>query len=485
MSTNRSACGKRGIGDRIRGAAAAALLLSGLVLDPAPPAAEAAGQPDRATASGRALTGVISGAQFDVELPEGWNGVLVLYTHGYFPPGHPVPDRIMHAHRPQTEEWLLAHGYALAASDFRDRYGAAYKQGPRDQLALLDWFSVHVGRPRQVVALGSSMGAALSVLLAERHPDRIDGVAALCAPFDMNATWNVSLDVTFAIRTLLSRTPIDLVRPRRAPGSVDALRTAVREAVRTPRGRARLALANALGNVDGWNSADRPRPTRVVDQVNAMAAIDQMLFVNTFGPTGRADLERRAGGNPSWNTGVDYARQLARSSQRTLVDRAYREGGLGPRDLRADLARLAAAPRIGPDPGAVRWMYRYGVPTGATPAPVVTLHTISDPTATDQERWYATQVRRSGRPAELRQLYIGRATHCAFTAAEEITTLQVLFDRLETGHWPDTSPSRTNTRAAAFDRRFQHLPDYVMASETPGRPAFTTFTPPEPLRPSR
>lgn len=61
----------------------------------------------------------------------------------------------------------------------------------------------------------------------------------------------------------------------------------------------------------------------------------------------RADLERRAGGNPSWNVGVDYGRQLAHSPNRDLVRRAYREAGLS---LHADLHRLAAARGSGRTP---------------------------------------------------------------------------------------------------------------------------------------
>ncbi|MBM0224433.1 MULTISPECIES: hypothetical protein [Micromonospora] len=40
------------------------------------------------TASGRrTITGTIDGADFRVELPQSWNGTLVLYSHGYLPEG--------------------------------------------------------------------------------------------------------------------------------------------------------------------------------------------------------------------------------------------------------------------------------------------------------------------------------------------------------------------------------------------------------------
>ena len=42
----------------------------------------------------------------------------------------------------------------------------------------------------------------------------------------------------------------------------------------------------------------------------------------------RADLEFRAGGNPSWNTGVNYRVQLAHSVDRNEVAALYAQAGL-------------------------------------------------------------------------------------------------------------------------------------------------------------
>jgi hypothetical protein len=184
-----------------------------------------------------------------------------------------------------------------------------------------------------------------------------------------------------------------------------------------------------------------------------------------------------------WNVGVDYGRQLARSSQSALVKRAYRAAGL---DLQGDLERLAAAPRIAPDRDAVAFMYRYGVPTGRTPVPVLSLHSTGDGGAVpDQERWYARQVQRSGDPRQLRQLYVDRGMHCSFSAAEEITALRTLFERIDSGRWPDTSPRRLNEAAQELgpDRRL--VLDFGTFQDAPMAPAFTSFTPPEFLRPSR
>jgi hypothetical protein len=457
----------------LRWAVLAAALTLLAVLMPAPATA----------AQGRqTYTGVIDGANFKVEMPERWNGTLVLYSHPYYPPGwEEVP--IGHAGRLDTEGWLLDHGYALAASNFKGVTGFVVEQALRDQIAVLDWFSANIGRPRRTVASGSSMGAGISVLLGERYPDRLDGVLAMCGTLDLYGSWNLSLDVNFALKTLLApgNDEIELVRAGRPERSVELLTAALKTAVETKQGRARIALANAFGNIEGWNSAHDPRPATLEAQIRDLAVIDEWVQIGLFGPTGQAELARRAGGNPSWNIGIDYRRQLARSSQRDVVLRAYQEAGL---DLGRDLNQLAIAPRIAPDPAAVRWMYRNAVPRGTNPDPVVTLHNTVDAAVADHERWYADQVRRYGDPSGLRQLFVGRATHCAFSAAEEIVALQTLLHRIESGAWPSVDPGRLNARAGEFADTYHNVYNYP-TGDAVRPPAFTHFTPSIPLRPSR
>jgi dienelactone hydrolase len=440
------------------------------------------------TGGRRSLTGSIDGAPYRIEVPERWNGTLVLYSHGYYPPGFPsygLPVTNRPPDRSETEAWLLEHGYALAASQFKEG-GTGYQieNALQDQIALLDHFSEAVGHPRRTVATGQSLGATIAVLLAERNPGRFDGVATMCGAYDPQGTFNAVLDMNFVIKALLAPgQDIDLVRPRDAAASTEALVQAIQQALTTPQGRARLALAGAFNNVAGWYDSHAPQPTDPTEWIRRQAAWLQNAYVLGLGPGARVDLERRAGGNPSFNTGVDYGRQFARSSRRDVVRRAYREAGLSLRD---DLDHLADAPRIAADPAAVGYMYRYGVAHGRTPAPVITMHTTGDGGAVpDQERWYASQVRRAGDPGRLRQLYVERGGHCSFSAADELTELRTLFERIETGRWPDTSPERMNRESAAFGDPFSLVLDLGTFTDAPIPPAFTEFTPPSFLRPSR
>jgi hypothetical protein len=476
---------------RMRGTVLLGLLVS-LLAGAAPATAAAAtpaiGTTATTTEGRRSYTGTIDGAQFRAEVPDRWNGTLVLYSHGYLPPGFPSfgvaltnrpPDRS------ETEAWLLEHGYALAASQFQNG-GIGYQvhNALHDQTALLDWFGANVGKPRRTVATGQSLGASIADLLAERNPHRFAGVATFCGGHDPVGLFNVVLDLNFAVKTLLAPgQDVEVVHVTDPERSTKALVQAIEQALTTPQGRARLALVGAFNNIPGWFSAHLPRPTDMTEWIRQQAAWIENAYTIGLGPSARVDIERVAGGNPSWNVGVDYGRQLARSSQQALVRRAYSAAGL---DLRDDLERLADAPRIAADKGAVAFLYRYGVPRGSTPVPVVTLHSTGDGGAvSDQERSYGDLVRRNGDPSRLRQLYVDRGMHCSYSAGEEIATLRTLFARIDSGRWPDTSPQAMNAAAGDLGDAYKLVLDFGTFTDAPMEPAFTEFTPPRFQRPSR
>lgn len=432
----------------------------------------------------RSFAGTIDGAKYRVEVPDNWNGTLLLYSHGYYLPEFaPWPPTTFLANREKdTPQWLLDNGYALAASEFKDRYGYTLEGALKDQIALLDWFNANVGKPRRTISTGSSQGGAIATLLSERYPHRFAGTLSMCGEYDTQGTWNTSLDINFAVKTLLAPgKEIDLVRPRNPAVSQQNLLAAVESARQDDAGRARLALAGALGNIPGWYVAHAAEPTELSARLAQQADWVQWAYTYGLGPgTGRLDLERKAGGNPSFNIGIDYRRLLAKSSRRDLVEQAYRQAGL---DLEADLDTLARAPRIAPDPAALAFMYRNGIVRGSTPTPVVTLHGVKDGGAlTDQVGWYAEQVRQD---SKLRQLYIGRGGHCAFSAAEEIVALRTLLHKIDTGRWPDINPAVLTAAAGKFEDKFQFVLDLGNQQDKNMPPAFTRFTPAPFLRPSR
>jgi hypothetical protein len=425
-------------------------------------------------------TGSIDGAAFRVEVPARWNGGLLLYSHGYRAPGVDNSATVAPSSPDLSDALrvaLLGRGYALAGSGYRST-GWAVQDALDDQVRLLDWFAAHVGRPRHTYAWGNSMGGLTSVLLAERNPHRFSGVLALCGDVaGPVAEYNSRLDLAYAIKTLLAPgSDLQIARIAGADANNAEFDRVVGDALRSgPTGQARLALANALADIPGWFDAHAPAPTGVAEQILAQYVYDVYVIGGGVWGSGRAELERRAGGNPSWNDGVDYRRVFARSSQRTLVEQAYQVAGL---DLGADLAALNAANRVTADPPAVAYLARYGTPLGLTHAPVATVHTTGDGgVPVEHEREYGDRVRRLAGSGDLRQLYVARGFHCAFSAAEVLSAFDALVRRVTTGRWGDASPTAMNAAAAAYPTADHEVWSWWDNTWAPMAPGFVTDDP--------
>ncbi|WP_408051214.1 alpha/beta hydrolase family protein [Streptomyces sp. HO565] len=240
-----------------------------------------------------------SGAAYVMDVPAGWNGTVLLYSHGYTPSGSPNPAR--NAPDADTRGKLLAAGYALIGSSYATS-GWALTEAVPDQLATLDLFTERDGTARRTLAWGTSYGGLVTTALAERHGDRFDGSLSMCGLVQGGvANWNSTLDPVFALRTLLA--PGSGVRLTGFTGQGDAraasdtLTAATDAAQRTPEGRARIALAAALHNIPGYNSPTQtePGPTDWAGrQANQYAAVRGLLQQPAFG--WRQEAESRAGG---------------------------------------------------------------------------------------------------------------------------------------------------------------------------------------------
>jgi pimeloyl-ACP methyl ester carboxylesterase len=428
-------------------ARAAAILLAATAL----PASTA--QATAATAATQHIEGrLASGAAYVMDLPADWNGTVLLFSHGYNEAGAPNPAQ--NAPDDATKTILLDQGYALVGSSYAST-GWAVTDAVPDQLATLSTFTDRFGTARRTIAWGRSYGGLVTTALAERHPDRIDGSLSMCGLVQGGvANWNNTLDPAFALKTLLapgSGIPLTgLPDQAAATTAANALSDVVDSAQSTPTGRARIALAAALHNIPVWNQPTQPRPAATDwdgQQANQYQAVKGLLKVAAF--TRRQEAESRAGGNMSWNTGVDYAALLGRSSVRKEVTELYKAAGL---DLRADLAALNRAPRISADPAAVAWMSRTSSFTGRLTKPQFDIHTIGDALVPVQtESALRRAVTAAGSTALLRQAYVDNAGHCTFSPAEQLAALHTLEDRVTTGRWHATDPESLNTEAAAAD----------------------------------
>src|SRR5260370_27581828 len=124
----------------------------------------------------------------------------------------------------------------------------------------------------------------------------------------------------------------------------------------------------------------------------------------------RAELEARARGNVSWNTGVNYRVQLAHSIDRHEVRALYEQAGLS---LDADLETLQDAVRISADPEALHYLERNIIFNGEIHIPVLTLHTKGDGlVVVENESAYKRAVEEAGNAECVRRALLTRAGPC-------------------------------------------------------------------------
>jgi hypothetical protein len=205
------------------------------------------------------------------------------------------------------------------------------------------------------------------------------------------------------------------------------------------------------------------------------AQLIDLPFVFAF----RADLESRAQGNASWNTGVDYRSLLARSIGRAEVAALYEEAGLS---LDADLQTLQDSVRMSADPEALHYLESNIIFDGQIRIPVLTMHTKGDGLVVVQnESAYKDVVRAAGDSNLLRQTFVHRAGHCAFTPAETFAAVQELLFRLNTGVWGELDANTMNAASLAVGPGYNIYATPLGVLPTP--PAYFDFTPSSYLRP--
>jgi pimeloyl-ACP methyl ester carboxylesterase len=410
-----------------------------------------------------------SGSRYLITVPQNWNEALLLYCRGLpvdpddppWSPDDPLFEALSHA------------GYAIAGSG-----GSIFwplEQAFQNQAAVLDEFVRVAAQPRHTIAWGYSIGGIIAAGLVERIPDRLSGALPLCGNLaGAVAIHNRELDIAFVIKTLLAaERPLQIAKIDDPGPNLQLAQVLLQRAQDDPAGRARLALAAAIGNIPGWFDPGEAEPAPGdfrSRQLNQFRWYEEPVLLVLFFL--RAQVERQAGGNPSWNSGVSYDDLLRTSINHDAVESLYEEARV---DLAADLATLAAAPRIEADPSAAAYLERNIIFSGdLRNVPVLALHTEGDGLVTpDNEQAYADVVSSAGHSAMLRQLYLHRGGHCSFTIAELLTGVERLMMRVDTGIWPALDPSALNDATAASDPAL----DVLIRDGRSASAAFARFEP--------
>ncbi len=396
------------------------------------------------------------------DVPTPWNGTLLLYSHGY---GSTAPAD---SPDPGSLQDLLNQGYALAGSSY-DPTGSLWQLGSavRDQFETLRDVEHRVlpRPPKDVIAVGTSMGGLISSLESERAYGRIDGSLTTCGIVAGGLNLgNYQLDGEYAINELLAGDSVQLVNYTGPTGAADSfkaadqLAAAAGTAQNSAAGRARLALAMSLMNTTTWST----QPGAVPPASNDFAGQEQQQYDTDFGmappgfppltvmefvETGRQQIELAAGGNPNWTVGVDFKRLVDRSPYRPEIEALYHAAGLS---LNADLHTLTRGANIRAKDSAVRWMEGTSDPSGRLQVPELDMHTIADQLVpVQQENYYRHTVTSAWSRDLFRQAFVDRQVHCNFTPSEIVAGVHAIQHRVDTGHWGSVAtPSALNASAA-------------------------------------
>jgi len=419
------------------------------------------------------------GAKYLIQVPSKWNGTLVLYSHGYVLPGSSNPAEDVGD--PITGGYLLANGYALAGSSYATT-GWAFQQAVPDQIKVLDTFKTLVGAPSRTIAWGHSLGGMVTAGLVQLYPQRFDAALPMCGVVaGAVGTWNQALDSAFAFDVLLgSGSGLQLVNIKNPLKNVTIAEGILSTAQENAQGQARIALTAALDDTPGWYDPLSPEPsptdyaTQEANQYLWLANID-FPFAFDF----RAELEGRAGGNGSWNNGVNYKTQLKNSIDYAEVQALYQKAGLS---LDADLQTLGDGARIKAKQSALTYLEQNIIFNGKIPIPILTLHTKGDGlVVVEDESAYKDVVDQDHDGGRLRQLFVHRAGHCEFTPAETVVAFGALISRLDTGTWPALGTPVLNKSAKGLGSKFNVLS--VNGKNVHVAPAYFKFQPAIFLRP--
>ena len=373
--------------------------------------------------------GVHGGAGYRVEVPDQWNGELVLYAHGFRGTGLELTVT-----NPRIRKYLVDHGYAWAASSYRTN-GYDVRQGVKDTHALGQFFNGLVGNPRRTYFTGHSMGGHITGVAIEQYPQAYVGALPMCGVMGDNELFDYFLDFNLVAQALAGV-------QAQFPFPAD-YQTAVVPSVKAALGPAYPAVLNAQGlKLRGvtQNISGGPRPAFAT----SFAVWGNFLF--TVGVTG-GDIGV-APGNVQDNSDTVYQ-----------IDS---DPALSPQEI----ALNAAVLRVTQDPQGRHPNGLANIPpiSGRLPIPVLSLHTIGDLFVPfSMEQIYARRAAAEGASGLLVTRAIRDHGHCGFDVAEEEQAFAALVNWVASGTKPAGDDILTPATVAApnFGCQFTvpgHLP---------------------------
>ena len=329
------------------------------------------------------LTGEVGGAKYYIEVPENWNGDLVLFAHGYVSPDYPIenmdPSELEVGKRIQ----ILQRGYAWAVSA-RSENGFAVQEGVKATHQLRGLFTSRVAAPNRVYLSSGSMGGLIMLRLLEQHPGKYAGALPVCAPIvGAGGFW----DGAFHTRSLFDYDypgvlAGDALNPPAGANGNDMFGAAFNAVLSNPGPAHELAAA-------------LPVPFEFADDFELALTVGTQIF---FGdPVLLGELKDRAHSDDVFdNLMTVYS------------------GTSNDTELNAGIDRFESSPQ------ARNFFANWYTPSGDLTAPVLSIRTTRDQTVSPNlDPLFAARVAAAGRSDMFVWRQIDRFGHCAISSADE------------------------------------------------------------------
>jgi pimeloyl-ACP methyl ester carboxylesterase len=313
--------------------------------------------------------GEINAAQYRIDLPDNWNGVLVMYCHGY----NAKPGVFREGAPNQLIKVFLDKGFAVAQSGYAAG-GWAIQEAVVDTESLRRHFVKKFGAAKETYVMGHSMGGFLTMTLMEQFPTVYDGGLPLCGP--LAPTLHFMARGAFDGRVLF-----DYYFPGELPGLLNIPAAYVNTREESQRIE-KLLDAHA-------------EKAAVLRRFNGHKSNRDLAGALTFTTYIIKELLERAGGNPFDNRSIIY------------------HGSADDNALNAGVKRYTA------DPKAVAYLRAHYTPTGKISRPMLAIHTSYDPVVpTWIPNVYQSIADQAGTSQLFVQQYVKRDGHCTITPQE-------------------------------------------------------------------
>ncbi len=373
------------------------------------------------------FTGTIDNAPYRIAVPANWNGILLVYAHGYRDradhPGETDNRTADIAPSPALEPILLSQGYALSGSAYKNN-GWAVEEGVADLKNLVVFFRRRVSRPTKVILWGVSMGTVIGFKSMEQPGNIYDGALCGCAVGGgAPSSWDAAGDLMLAYDTVFGM-PAAWGTPGDVRDDLDFDTEVLAKLGPELQNQANFPRFEFLRLVTGTPGRGLAPPAPPNFYPNWV--VTDMFFSTEA----RSELERRAGGPVVQNLNrIYYLTDEEKTYLATL--------GISASVTDAYLAALNARRNISAPPVSRLYVEQNARYSGKILKPVLTLHTLFDPLVpVSHERDYSFTVARAARENLLFQTYTGGNGHCSFTGEQLIASLTAITNWVNTGVKP-------------------------------------------------